>query len=121
MDSKFAHDVTPDSPPNDSVPPGAQTPATRTLPHTPPFSPSQQRPKQRPQKTPDPIIERVESVIDRYSRGEILEPDQRSEFELSPTQLDDLERSLQDEKPSLWSAWETRQRGHGEQSLVSGT
>jgi hypothetical protein len=51
------------------------------------------------------MIECVESVIDRYSRGEILEPDQRSEFELSPTQLDDLERGLQDEKPSLWCFW----------------
>jgi hypothetical protein len=105
MDSKPAHDVTPDTPPDDNVPPGARTPTERTLPHTPPFSPSQQRPKQRPQKTPDPIIERIENVIDRCSRGEIPKPDQRSEFELSPSQLDDLERGLQDEKPSLWCFW----------------
>jgi hypothetical protein len=59
-------------------------------------------------------MERVESVIDWYSRGEILEPDQRSEIELPPSQLDGLERGLQDEKPSLRSAWETRQRGCGE-------
>ncbi|GAB7336126.1 hypothetical protein MBLNU13_g08913t2 [Cladosporium sp. NU13] len=94
MDSKSAHDVTPDTPPDDSVPPRAQTPDARTLPHTPPFSPTQQRPKQQPQKTPDPIIQRLESVIDR-GLG----------FELSPTQLDDLERGLQDEKPSLWCFW----------------
>jgi hypothetical protein len=85
MDSKSAHDVTPDTSPDDDVSPGARIPAARTLPHTPPFSPSQQRPQQRPQKTPDPIIQRVESVIDLYSRGGILKADQRSEFELSPT------------------------------------
>lgn len=31
------------------------------------------------------MIERVESVIDGYSRREILESDQRSKFEVSPT------------------------------------
>jgi hypothetical protein len=113
MDTKHVHDNTPDTPPDNNVSPGARAPAARTLPHTPPFSPSQQRQERQPQKTPDPMIERVESVIDRDSRREILEPDQRPEFELSPSQLDDLERGLQDEKPSLWSAWETRQRGRG--------
>jgi hypothetical protein len=97
MDTKPAHDITPNTPPDNNVSPGARTPAARTLPHTPPFSPSQQRQERQPQKTPDPMMERVESTIDRYSRGEILEPDQRSEFELSPSQLDDLERGLQDE------------------------
>jgi hypothetical protein len=120
MDSKPAHDVTPDTPPDDNVPPGARTPAERTLPHTPPFSPSQQRPKQRPRKTPDPIIERVENVIDRCSRGEILKPGQRSEFELSPTQLDDLERGLQDEKPSLWCFWVHKLRYDYEASTSGG-
>lgn len=120
MDSKPVHDVTPDTPPDDNVPPGARTPVERTLPHTPPFSPSQQRPKQRPQKTPDPIIERVESVIDRYGRGEILDPDQRSEFELSPTQLGDLERGLQDENPSLWCFWVHKLRYDYEASTSGG-
>ena len=60
------------------------------------------------------IIERVESVVDRYSRGAILEPYQRSKFEVSLSQLNELERGLQYEKPSLWSAWETRQRERGE-------
>ena len=56
------------------------------------------------------MIERVESVIDPYIRREILGPDHRSEFKLSPTQLDDLERGLQDEKPSLWCFWEHKLR-----------
>jgi hypothetical protein len=120
MDTKPAHDITPDTPPDNNVSPGARTPAARTLPHTPPFSPSQQRQKRQPQKTPDPIIEHVESVIDRYSRGEILEPDQRSEFELSPSQLDDLERGLQDEKPSLWCFWERKLRYDYEASTSGG-
>ena len=120
MDSKSAHDVTPDTPPDDNVSPGARTPAARTLPHTPPLSPSQQRPKQRPQKTPDPIIERVENVIDRCSRGKIPEPDQSSEFELSPTQLDDLERGLQDEKSSLWCFWVHKLRYDYEASVSGG-
>jgi len=106
MDSKPANDVTPGTPPDDNVSPGVRTPAARTLPRTPPFSPSQQQQSAQPQRTSDPIIERVESVIAWYSRRDILESDQRSGFELSLTQLDDLERGLQNKKPPLWSLQE---------------
>ena len=70
MDTKPAHDITPDTPPDNNILPGARTPAARTLPHTPPFLPSQQLRQRQPQKTPDPVIEGVNRVIDRYSRGE---------------------------------------------------
>jgi hypothetical protein len=110
MDSKPAREITPDTPPDNNVLLGARTPTARTLPHTPPFSPSQQRRQRQPQETPDPVIERVKRVIDQYNRGEILGSDQKLGFELSPSQLDDLERGLQDEKPSLWCFWEHKLR-----------
>jgi hypothetical protein len=120
MDTKPAHDITLDTPPDNNVSPGARTPAALTLPHTPPFSPSQQRRQRQPQETPDPVIECVKRVIDRYSRGEILGSDQKLGFELSPSQLDDLERGLQDEKPSLWCFWEHKPRYDYEGSSSEG-
>lgn len=110
MDSKPAHDITPSTPPDDDVLPVARTPTARTLPHTPPFSPSQQQRQRRPQKIPDPVLKHLKRVVDQYSRGKISGSDQRSRFKLSSTQLEDFERDLQDEEPSLWSFWEHKLR-----------
>jgi hypothetical protein len=121
MDTKLAHDITPDTPPDDDVLPGARTPTARTLLHTPPFSQTQQQRQRRSQKIPDRYIKHVRRAVDQYSRGKISGFDRRLEFELSSTQLDDFERGLQDEKPSLWSFWEHKLRYEYEGSNSAGS
>jgi hypothetical protein len=110
MDSKPAHDLTPSTPPDDDVLPGARTPTARTLPHTPPFSPSQQQRQRQPQKITDPVLKHLKRAVDQCSRGKISGSDQKLRFELSSAQLQGFERGLQDEKPSLWSFWEHKLR-----------
>ena len=110
MDSKPAHDLTPSTPPDDDVLPGARTPTARTLPHTPPFSPSQQQRQRQPQKITDPVLKHLKRAVDQCSRGKISGSDQKLRFELSSAQLQGFERGLQDEEPSLWSFWEHKLR-----------
>ena len=103
------HDIAPDTPPDDDDLAGARTPTTRTLPHTPPFSPSQQR-QRRLEKRSDPVLKHLRRTVDQYSRGKISASDQKLRFKLSSAQLEDFERDLRDEKPSLWSFWKHKLR-----------